>query len=94
MWAPHLELEEASPTANAGFGRALALSGESLVVGADRMVSVFSLRAESYELKHQLYGIAAGDGFGRAVAFDGDTLAVGAPDSGAAELQGGAVFVW
>ncbi|MCP4284847.1 MAG: hypothetical protein GY792_10400, partial [Gammaproteobacteria bacterium] len=67
------------------FGRSVAISGDTLIVGADRVNAVYTYRrnlggANRWGLLTKLTADdgAARDGFGRSVAIAGDTLVVGA----------------
>jgi hypothetical protein len=87
-----------------GFGGSLALSFDTLAVGApdadtgfgsaSGAVFVYTRAAGTWALEQQILGfeIAASDHFGAAVALDGDRLAVGAPydDPGTAQDAGSA----
>jgi len=75
--------------ANDSFGRSVAISNDSLLIGADRSdlqgnlsgsAYVFSRSGSSWALQQTLtaYDAASGDQFGSAVALDGDTAVVSA----------------
>jgi hypothetical protein len=87
-------LEPPGPTDVMGFGRAAALSGDTLAVGAHNWVGpgfprsgvvfVYGRNGSDWEEVARLQAASANDTttadrFGTAVALDGDTLAVGAP---------------
>lgn len=90
-----------------GFGVALALQGDTLVVGASRLSTdlipdagkafVYHLGAQGWSLDAELTAPAPGDGdrFGAAVAVDGMTLLVGAPDDKVdGTWEAGTVYVY
>ncbi|MDX2040011.1 MAG: putative Ig domain-containing protein [Acidobacteriota bacterium] len=100
------KLTAADGEKNDGFGNAVALSGNTAVIGAPNddaavadqgSVYVFVRNGVSWTLQGRLTAQdgARNDYFGSAVALDGDTLAVGAyrDDNGANEDQG-AVYVF
>ena len=90
-----------------GFGGSLALSGDTLAVGApdadtgfgsqSGAAFVYARVAGTWALEREILGfeIAASDNFGAAVALDGDRLAVGAPydDPGTAR-DAGSVYLF
>ena len=64
------------------FGRGLSLSGNSLLVGANRAAFVFNINhLDMAPTKITAPEQQAGNGFGVGVAIEGDVLAVGAPDA-------------
>jgi hypothetical protein len=66
-----------------GWGRAVALSGDTIVLGASepRLVYVFIRDSGVWSLQAEVTGsdTTPGDGFGASVSPSGDTLVVGAP---------------
>ncbi|HEX6737417.1 MAG TPA: hypothetical protein VF310_03990, partial [Vicinamibacteria bacterium] len=79
------------PQADAGFGRAVAVSGETMVVGAptcrgangqinEGAVWVYTRDGAGWALQQRIANPrSVGDNFGTSVAIAGDVLAVGAP---------------
>ena len=100
-WTQKIKLTADDGAADAHFGAAVALDGQTLVVGAPGAGSpdatgvtyVFELDAGVWTQHDRLLadGGAAGDSFGAAVSISGDELAVGAPDAGA---MTGAVYLF
>ena len=84
----------------ANYGRALAMEGDTLVVGAPRQGAgsafVYAREAGQWVLQATLQGPEgkAGDEFGRAVALHGSTLVVGAHQDDTAAPDSGAVHVF
>lgn len=87
------------------FGSALALDGDTLVVGspekrqqglASGAAYVFTRSGGSWSQQTKLApsGLAQGDRFGAAVALDGDTLVVGAPTEDDPGQDSGAAYVY
>jgi FG-GAP repeat protein/thrombospondin type 3 repeat protein len=86
VWSEQQKLTASDGTAGANFGRPVAISGDTLVVGA---VAANVFRGSAYVFVRsggvwsEQQKLTAGDGtpgvqFGRSVAIDGDTLVVGA----------------
>jgi hypothetical protein len=84
---------------NDNFGAAVSISGDTLVVGAQRKnvggvsagaVYIFEHVGDRWLKRHTLAppDAARGDGFGRSVAIDGDTIIVGASN----KMVGGNAF--
>jgi len=77
------------PTPREGFGRSLAIAGDTLVIGADGAFSNEQLAGACYVYRRdgsgawvehcRVAGRVPGEEFGAAVAFDGHRFAVGAP---------------
>ncbi len=95
-----------NPTAGGHFGVAVAMSGDTMVVGASRglfaqgvdqrSAYVFVYDRDEWALVRQLgpeIG-AANDGFGYAVALDGDTVLVGAYRGDAVATDQGAAYAF
>jgi hypothetical protein len=85
------------------FGRSVAISGETLVVGAPQALSsmfgstfVYTRRSSSWTAPVELTsGDPLGDLFGRSVAISGDRIAVGAPGFHTTErFAAGGVFTY
>ena len=99
-WSPQARLESPAPFFFENFGRSVAVSGETVVVGTSRYVSLqtgnaayaFVRQGTSWSLETTLgsSNLEIGDNFGFSVAADGDTLVVGAyaEDSSAAGVNG------
>jgi len=99
---------ENAPQAGAGFGSGVAVSGNTLVVGAphqtgpglnagrvmvyDRNAGVGTPWGQVAELVSK--DLAAGDRFGQAVAIDGDFIVVGAPQADPGLSNAGALYVF
>ncbi len=93
------KLSVAAATAGDGYGSSVAISGDTVVVGADELISGTNGAAYVFvrpgggwattttpTAKLTAAGGAAGDTFGQSVAISGDTVVVGAPT--AASLDG------
>jgi uncharacterized repeat protein (TIGR01451 family) len=104
-WTLQATLEP--PVQAHGFGASLALSGDSLAVGASQadtgfgsrsgVAFVYTRAAGTWALEQEVLGfeIAGDDEFGTAVALDGDRLAVGAPyDDPGTALDAGSVYLF
>ena len=103
-WTQQQELLAANGAANDNFGEAVAVSGDTAVIGApfkygfQGTAYVYVRSANGWVLQQELAAsdAAGGDNFGLAVAIDGDTIVIGAPSKqvGANGQQGEAyVFV-
>lgn len=103
-WAPEAVVTPADSASYDLFGRAVAMEGDTLVIGApgaapngfdSGAVHVFERGAGGWTetVKLTPSGAAANDRFGGAVAISGDRLAVGAPGRDAG-TSGGSVFVF
>ena len=83
----------------AKFGECAAISGDTIVVGADEAEAfagaayVFIYTAGSWIQQAKLT-VAGGGQFGSAVAIDGDTIVVGAYHDGAGGANAGAAYVF
>jgi uncharacterized repeat protein (TIGR01451 family) len=94
------------PVPNGAFGRAVAVSGDTAVIGAwdNNLLSgdpgaafVFVRSGAAWTLQQKLVATdaAAGDGFGVAVALEGDRAAVGAPYANPSGVEAaGAAYVF
>jgi hypothetical protein len=96
-----------NPNGNDGdwFGRALAASGNRVVVGSYAYsgqcencgtVFVYRWNGSSWSVEAQIYGSDTADWgqFGMGVAFEGDAIAVGAGTDTVDTIQSGSVFVY
>lgn len=105
-WAFQARLKAPSPAVNNEFGYAVAISGDTLVVGAPYRNSntgiayVFTRSGTTWTCRKNLTAsnAVAGDQFGKAVAISGGTIVVGAPsknsDAGAAYVFTGSGATW
>lgn len=100
VWALEQSLQASDASPSDGFGRALALDGNRLVVGAPAGVGaayVFEYADGTWsEVQQLLAGDGAtGDDFGRSVGIAGSLIAIGAPlkDLGT-NIRQGAVYVF
>jgi hypothetical protein len=89
--------------ASAEFGWSLDINEDMLVVGApddgtNGAVYLFyrnnASGADTWEQKHKINGLAAGEKFGFSVALGGDKLVVGAPYNAVVEGKDGAAYVF
>jgi uncharacterized repeat protein (TIGR01451 family) len=107
LWTLQQEVFAGDGAATDQFGTALALAGDTLLVGAPgrtggpaespatRAAYVFDRAATSWSLSAKLYSDAADDQFGGAVALAGDTAVVGAyADFRSGLMARGAAHVW
>jgi hypothetical protein len=96
-WAQQAELTAPDGTASDHFGRSVAISGTTVVVGAPfnnsetGAVYLFVGSGSSWSLQQELTGGASGDYFGDAVAISGTTLVVAAPEQNS---EAGAAYVF
>jgi hypothetical protein len=107
-WSQQQELTAADGAGGDQFGRHVALSGDTALIGAPRKpvsgdlpqgaAYVFTRSGTTWSLQTRLVDEAgaAGEGFGDAVGLSGDTAAVGAgsADTGYPRAKSGAVFVY
>jgi uncharacterized repeat protein (TIGR01451 family) len=85
-WTLQQRINASDPTNNAGFGRSVALDGDTLIVGANRANSgtgaayVFTRSGATWAQQQRLVAqdAALDDFFGGSVAISGDRLVVGA----------------
>jgi uncharacterized repeat protein (TIGR01451 family) len=84
-WSLQQRLNASDATANAGFGRSVAIDGDTLVVGAYQAAGtgaayVFTRSGSTWSQQQRLVGsdTAAADHFGGSVAISGDRLVIGA----------------
>jgi hypothetical protein len=106
VWALETTLKNESPAANDQFGWSLALSGETLAVGArlddepatNTGAVVVFLRSEAgvwtQQAKFKGVDTAASDQFGYSVALHDDTLVVGAFNDDDGGIDSGGAFVF
>jgi hypothetical protein len=106
-WSEEAVLLAADPGANDQFGFAVAISGETIIVGSPNddgpagvdqgSVYIFTRSGSAWTQKTKLIpnDAAAADWFGLSVAIDGDTAIVGAPfDDGAAGANQGSAYIF
>jgi len=107
VWSQQQKLETADAAAQDNFGYSVAISEETIVVGArgddgagglaqgSAYVFVRSGGVWSQQQKLEASDAAAGDGFGTSVAISGETIVVGAPgDDGVADAAQGSAYVF
>ncbi len=106
IWKKEKELTPDKAKNGDDFGRAVALSGYTVLVGApnnnvggtgtSKGAAYVFVKDKSWYLSQTLTASdgAAEDGFGTAVALDGDTALIGAPGNDEAAPNGGAVYVF
>ena len=94
-WTEQARLTASNPTAAANFGKAVAISGDTLVVGAPGQFGTAYVFIRSGSAWSQPANLTASnpdpfDAFGTSVAVSGDTIVVGAyaEDSGATGVNG------
>jgi hypothetical protein len=92
------KLTASEPSSRDEFGCSVAISGNTVVVGArkDEAVYVFNYDGSGWDEKAKLNARDAqgGELFGSSVAIDGDTLVVGATKGGEGDAQTGSVYVF
>ncbi|MCB8942290.1 MAG: FG-GAP repeat protein [Ardenticatenaceae bacterium] len=106
-WFTHETLTAVDGTANAQFGNAVAIEGNTAVVGTrsatindnfeQGAVYIYQRTAAGWQQKMKLTAVdsAMSDWFGQSVALSGDTLLVGAPRAAIdGQTQQGAVYVF
>jgi hypothetical protein len=104
-WTQQAQLLASDAAADDGFGGAVAIDGDTAVVGsggadaagADAGAGYVFVRSGSlWSEQAQLLAsdAAAGDGFGSAAAIDGDTLVIGAPSDDVGGLATGSAYVF
>ncbi|MEP7337170.1 MAG: putative Ig domain-containing protein, partial [Acidobacteriota bacterium] len=103
-WSQQAKLTAADGAADDGFGGAVALDGNTLVIGVDdhdnganegqgaAYVFIRNGAAWSQQQKLTVTNGALGDHFGRAVALSGDTLMIGAFWADVVNVNAGAVY--
>jgi cysteine-rich repeat protein len=104
-WSQEQKLLASDGAVSDWFGNSVAISGDTLVVGAyfdddkgDKSGSAYVYARENGNWTEQQKLVpddgGAKDQFGYSVAIDGDTLAVGAVEADEAEANAGAVYVY
>lgn len=101
QWAQEAKLRASDEQANQYFGKAVALSGQTAVIGADGDGSsgaayVFSTQDDTWTQQVKLTASDAdrGDNFGSSVAIDDGTFVVGATSDDHAVDQAGSAYVF
>jgi FG-GAP repeat/HYR domain len=107
VWSQQQKLEASDAAANDLFGGSVAISGETIVVGAggdegtagssqgSAYVFVRGGGVWSQQQKLLASDAGGGDGFGSSVAISGETVVVSAPvDNGAAGIDQGSAYVF
>jgi hypothetical protein len=97
-WAQQAYIKSSNTAFNGAFGRSVALSQDSLAVGADGegIVYVFRRSGSTWEQQANITAsrpVTDAPSFGLAVSLSGDTLAVGDPYQDAASYAG-AVYIF
>ena len=105
-WSLQQKLTASDGSANDHFGRAIAIHGNTLVIGASEAdMTVASLAGAAYvfgwngtrwneQAKLVASGASTGQEFGNSVAVNGDTIVVGAPKDRTHGAASGAVYVF
>ncbi len=103
-WTEQAKLIAASQTAFDLFGNAVAISGDTILVGARwkgigvaylaGAVFIYERLPNGRYTRVRLVGDAVGDMFGESLAIEGDTIAIGAWSADAQGLDSGAVHVY
>src|SRR5579862_8743813 len=80
VWARRAELKASDGAANDHLGQAVALDGDTAVIGAKEAAYVFVRNSGVWTEQQKLTAsdAATGDGFGTAVSISGDTVLIGA----------------
>ncbi len=96
LWSQQQELTAADGAANDHFGESVAVSGNTIVVGASNHAGtgaayVYTFASTSWSLLQELNSPNGGVEFGRAVALSGNTMVVG---DGAANQGQGEAYVF
>jgi hypothetical protein len=104
MWGEVAQLSASDAAAGHGFGWSVAISGDTIVVGAGIEVDagavyVFERDAGGADMWGEVTKLTASDGaaldfFGCSVSISGDTVVVGAPRHSAAAQFSGAAYVF
>ena len=105
VWSEQAKLVSSDGASSDWFGRALAISGDTIVVGAPQDDDSGSNSGAAYvyvrtgtvwteQPKLVASDAAAGDNFGEAVAIDGDTLVVGSPYDDDLGSSSGSAYVF
>ena len=101
QWHQEAYIKGSDSVANRGFGKQVALDGDTLVVSARRMLIgyIYVFRRDESGVWSEQATITASDstndfGFGNSLALEGDTLIVGSPFHGGPSVRKGAVYVF
>ncbi len=82
-WAEQASLTASeSGTTNYNFGKALAISGDTLMVGASGFAYALVRNGSTWTHQEKIYPDASTGGFGNSVALEGNTAVIGAPAGG------------
>lgn len=104
-WIEQQKLHAQDAAAGAEFGYHVAISGDTIVVGAPQdsvgtlmmgAAYVFSRKVNGWSQDRKLVGkdTNAFDGFGLRVAVDADTIVVGSPNDSELAFRGGSAYVY
>ena len=104
-WSQQVKLTAADGAEGDAFGQSIALSGDTVVIGAPHdddkgndagSVYVFTRSGTTWSQQVKLTAAdgAAGDVFGISIAFSGDTIVIGADLNDEKALNAGAVYVF
>lgn len=95
-WAQQAKLTPTTSANNLKFGRAVALSGDTAVIGSDTGAYVFTRSGTVWTQQTLLAGGDAlpSDHFGMSVALNGSTLILSAPYHDTSEVDAGAAYVF
>ena len=104
-WSQQVKLTAADTAADDAFGQSIALSGDTVVIGAPHdddkgndsgSVYVFTRSGTTWSQQVKLTAAdgAEGDVFGISIAFSGDTIVIGADLNDEKALNAGAVYVF
>ena len=104
-WSQQVKLTAADTAANDAFGQSIALSDDTVVIGAPHdddkgndsgSVYVFTRSGTTWSQQVKLTAAdgAEGDVFGISIAFSGDTIVIGADLNDEKALNAGAVYVF
>jgi hypothetical protein len=92
------KLTASEPSLKAEFGWSVAISGNTVVVGAHKNEAVYVFNYDGFgwdeEAKLGASDAQGGERFGSSVAIDGDTLVVGAINGGEGDVQTGSAYVF
>jgi uncharacterized repeat protein (TIGR01451 family) len=103
IWTEQQKLTASDPIASGVFGVSVAISEDTLIVGAAGDSDPYTLSGSSYVfvrsngvwmLQEKLTTGGASDGFGYPVSIDGDTLVVGSPRDDEGGSSAGAAYVY
>jgi hypothetical protein len=101
-WSEQQKLLAYDAEADDGFGISVAISGETIAVGAPSAqlnrgsVYVFVRDGTTWSLQQEIFSLdsSVSDDFGIAVALDGDTAVIGARHDDAPLFNSGSAYVW